>query len=214
MTTHKRWLEPILWLCLFLAIISLVITVTINAYPLYVWEVRSLKIVEQVGLSREALLSNYQELMRYLNYPWVTLLQLPDFPSSASGAFHFYEVKKLFLLNYSVLMVTLLPALALLRKLRREQRLWQLVRPFQIGAVAPLVLGFLLLTNFNWFFETFHHVFFNNDDWLFDPSTDPIINALPAEYFMHCFILAFITLELIFIVGIYLGRRSLQKSAH
>ena len=32
-------------------------------------------------------------------------------------------------------------------------------------------------------------IIFNNDAWLFNPLTDPIINALPEAYFMHCFIL-------------------------
>ena len=33
---------------------------------------------------------------------------------------------------------------------------------------------------------------FNNDYWLFDPTTDPIINILPDVYFMHCTIMIFV----------------------
>ena len=30
---------------------------------------------------------------------------------------------------------------------------------------------------------------FNNDDWIFDPVTDPIINMLPESFFAQCAIL-------------------------
>lgn len=208
--TRKKWLRGLGWVSLFLTILTFVITVTINAYPLYVWEISNLNILDYVPLSKEALLENYRQLMTYLNVPWVNPLTMTDFPVSSSGAFHFYEVKKLFMLNYGVLLVTIVPTVLFLRQLNKERGLWRLVRPFQIGALIPVVLGFLMLTSFDWFFETFHGVFFNNDAWIFDPSTDPIIMALPAEYFMHCFALAFILLEICFIGGIYAGKRSLK----
>lgn len=208
----QKWLHRLGLVSLFLTIITLVITITINAYPLYVWDVERLKILEWVDLSKETLLLNYRELMSYLNNPFVTKLVLPDFPVSESGAFHFYEVKKLFMLNYGVLIVTLIPSVLYLRQLIKEKRLWQLVMPFQFAAMIPLVLGFVMAVGFNAFFEAFHGVFFNNDAWLFDPVTDPIINVLPEAYFMHCFILAFVLLEVILLIGIYLGRRQLKQT--
>ena len=53
----------------------------------------------------------------------------------------------------------------------------------------------------NKFFVTFHRLLFANDDWLFDPKLDPIINALPASYFLAAFSL-FILLVFISLVGI------------
>ncbi|MDF0480531.1 TIGR01906 family membrane protein [Vagococcus sp. PNs007] len=209
--TKTRLSTAIGWICLFLFIITLVITLTINAYPLYVWEVTHLQLLDYVDLSKGDLLKNYRELMGYLNLPWRSALVLSDFPVSESGALHFYEVKKLFMLNYGVLFVTVIPALAFLYALAKESRLWQLVRPFQVGAMVPVIMGFLMLVGFNQFFVGFHQLFFDNDAWLFDPRTDPIINVLPQEYFMHCFVLGFTLLEVIFIIGIVVGRRQFNR---
>ncbi|MFL2077764.1 lipoprotein intramolecular transacylase Lit, partial [Marinilactibacillus psychrotolerans] len=41
----------------------------------------------------------------YLHFPWIQELNLPDFISSENGLLHFYEVKLLFYLNYSVLLI-------------------------------------------------------------------------------------------------------------
>ncbi len=38
-------------------------------------------------------------------------------------------------------------------------------------------------------FVLFHQVFFDNDDWMFDYRTDPIISFLPETFFFLCFLL-------------------------
>ena len=68
-----------------------------------------------------------------------------------------------------------------------------------------------LLHNFDRFFVMFHGVFFNNDAWIFNPATDPIINVLPETFFLHCFILFFILLEIFYLLPIYFGKRALKK---
>ena len=62
-------------------------------------------------LDAHAIIHNYHQLLAYLDLPWIKALQLPNFPSSSSGAKHFYEVKRLFLFNYAVLLVTFVPSL-------------------------------------------------------------------------------------------------------
>ena len=37
----------------------------------------------------------------------------------------------------------------------------------------------------------FHKLFFDNDYWIFDYRTDPIILLLPDEFFMHCALMIF-----------------------
>ncbi|WEG72915.1 TIGR01906 family membrane protein [Vagococcus intermedius] len=198
-------------LSLFLTIITVVITVTINAYPLYVFEVKYLNLLDWVDLSQSELLTNYRQLMGYLNIPWHQELILTDFPVSASGALHFYEVKKLFMLNYSILLVTIIPTILFCINLVKTNQIWRLVMPFRVAAMVPVVLGFVMLMGFDQFFVGFHSLFFNNDAWLFDPVTDPIINVLPETYFMHCFILGFGLLELILLLGIYFGKKTLRS---
>lgn len=187
---------------IFLWIISFAIMVTINFTPLYSFDVDYFNIPERVGLSKDVIMENYRILLDYLNKPWINELNMPDFPSSESGLFHFYEVKRLFLLDYGILIVTTIASFFYLRYLKHSKRNWVLLRPFMWGIVAPLIILFLIAANFDQLFVLFHQLFFNNDAWIFNPSTDPIIMALPEAFFMHCFILAFILIELL-ITGVY-----------
>jgi integral membrane protein (TIGR01906 family) len=52
--------------------------------------------------------------------------------------------------------------------------------------VVPAICGILIALNWEQAFITFHHIFFRNDYWLFDPATDPIIVILPDAFFLHC----------------------------
>lgn len=205
------WRERAGIVCLILTIISLSITITINFRLLYVFDIDSLKIVEYIDMDKPTLLKNFDQLMADLNNPFHHTLKLPDFPISESGAFHFYEVKRLFLLCYGVLLVTVIPSGVFVFRLIKAKRVWRLIRPFQWGMIIPVFFGVLMGIGFDRFFVAFHGLFFNNDDWLFDPVTDPIINVLPEQYFMHNFILFFVLLELFFFIGIVLGKRELKS---
>lgn len=192
---------------LFLFIVSLSIVLTINLTPLYAFDIDYLKISQNVGLSKETLMENYRVLLNYLNLPWVTELNFLDFPSSESGLFHFYEVKRLFILDYVIAMITAVSSFFYLRYIKKNKLFWKLVRPFQVAIAVPFVVLFMIAVSFDQLFVAFHKVFFNNDAWLFNPSTDPIILALPETFFMHCFILAFVFIELQIIFGYFYTKR-------
>ncbi|WP_407370864.1 TIGR01906 family membrane protein [Carnobacterium sp.] len=192
---------------LFLFIVSFSIVVTINLTPLYAFDIDYLKISQTVGLTKETLMENYRVLLNYLNLPWVTELNFPNFPSSESGLFHFYEVKRLFMWDYVIAMITAGGSFFYLRYMKKNQLFWKLVRPFQVATAVPFVVLFMIAVSFDQLFVAFHKVFFNNDAWLFNPSTDPIILALPETFFMHCFILAFVLIELQIIFGYFYTKR-------
>lgn len=198
--------------CLFLTIVSLCITVTINFRPLYIFDIDYLEILDYTIIGKKELIANFDQLMQYLNNPFISNLTLSDFPVSESGALHFYEVKRLFLLNYAVLLVTIIPSGFFLRYLKKNGWLWRLMNPFRIGMILPLILLFLMFIGFDQFFVQFHSIFFNNDAWLFNPATDPIINVLPENFFMHCFLLFFILLEGLLFSGYWIGRNALKKN--
>ncbi|EOH72146.1 TIGR01906 family membrane protein [Enterococcus malodoratus] len=206
-----KWLERVGLLCLIVTLLTLAITLTINARWLYQFDIGHLDLLDYTTLSAKELMHNFDQLMRYLNLPWVETLKMTDFPVSSSGALHFYEVKKLFLLNYGILLVTIVPSFFYLRHLNKQQRLWTLIQPFRIAVVVPIVIAFLMAVNFDRFFIMFHGVFFNNDAWIFNPATDPIINVLPETFFLHCFILFFVLLEIFYLLPIYFGKRALKK---
>ncbi|HJB96255.1 MAG TPA: TIGR01906 family membrane protein [Candidatus Mediterraneibacter intestinigallinarum] len=51
-----------------------------------------------------------------------------------------------------------------------------------IGA-AVLLIGIAAVVNFNAVFVQFHHIFFDNDLWIFDPAEDYMIRMLPEGLF-------------------------------
>lgn len=214
MNKKWQWLERLGMVSFFLTAISLAITLTINFLPLYSWSVDQFDLLSYTTLSKKELLENYRLLLNFLNNPWNQTLALPNFPMSEAGAGHFYDVKKLFLFNYSVLAVTIIPTGIFLGYLQKNRRFWRMLLPTQVGMLAPVIFGFFMFVGFDAFFIKFHELFFSNDDWLFNPATDPIINVLPEQFFMYCFILFFILIEIFFLVPFLLGRREIKRSSH
>ena len=49
----------------------------------------------------------------------------------------------------------------------------------EIAALAAIIS-----TNFTKYFIMFHHMFFTNDLWILDPTTDMLINIVPEGFFM------------------------------
>ena len=56
---------------------------------------------------------------------------------------------------------------------------------FVTVAIAAAVL-LAVVIDWEWAFEIMHSLLFDNDYWLFNPKTDPVIKILPDEFFMHC----------------------------
>ena len=195
-----------------LFILSLSIAVTINFRPLYAVIIDYLQITDIVDLSKEQILLNYQILLDYLNTPWVNSLNMPNFPSSASGLFHFFEVKKLFMLVYLILIISGVGTVWFFQLLNRKRQSWRLLPYFRWSMLIPLVVLLALVVRFDTLFLLFHQVFFNNDAWLFNPATDPIILALPAEFFMHSFLLVFGLIEVSLVLSYLLVNKILQMN--
>ena len=105
---------------------------------------------------------------------------------SESGRIHFEEVKKVFsVFEYGALILIPLSAVEIIAaKKKRFGSLFAAAGIISVG--IPASLGLLIAANWEWVFITFHKLVFQNDYWLFDPYTDPIITILPDEFFMHC----------------------------
>lgn len=197
---------------LFIFILTAAISLTILAVPLYQFSLHWLDIPSRVGLSFEQIMENYYAVMEYLHFPWVDALILPDFPVSDSGAFHFWEVKILFYINYGALILSAISSFFYLRKLKETKGYWRLVQPFKIAIFVPFVMLLILAIDFDFMFEMFHKLLFNNDAWLFDPRTDPIITVLPQEFFMLAFIFAFVLIEGSFIFGYFWSKKKAEQA--
>lgn len=200
----RWWHRVVLWLLIISAVVWATILLTYGLFPLFVLKDG---LTRACGLTFGRLYHNYLQLMAYLQLPWIPQLHMADFRSSASGAQHFADVRKLFIFDIVVFLLTVVPGGRIWRRLARGHERWQMVRAFEIGAVVPLVLGGLMAVNFDAVFVNFHRVLFRNSDWLFDPALDPIINVLPEDFFSACFALALCLFEAVMIYGIWRGRR-------
>ena len=184
-----------------LFLLSLAILSTIYlAWLIYPQEISWLNLTNRVHLQPQTIQHNFNDLMDYLTNPLNQALEMPDFPSSASGIHHFAVVKGLFHLAQGVALVTL-PIFYLFWKQVIQKGFLSLYRRgILIMLSLPLVLGlFGVLVGFEQFFTLFHQILFVGDDtWLFDPAFDPVILILPEDFFLHAFLLFFCLYELIF----------------
>lgn len=188
---------------LLLCIISLAITITINSTWLYYLNVKFGDFLPLINLSAKQMMHNFHQLMAYLNLPWITELKMSNFTDSKDGLEHFREVKNLFLINYLVLLITLIPSIRFIKRLYKRQEQWRLLWPLQGVFAAVFVVLAMMMMQFNQFFITFHKILFRNNDWIFYPVQDPIINALPEAYFNQCFGLFFV-LVIIALTSLYI----------
>lgn len=204
----KNWGQ---WLSLYLWLVSGTIILTINATWLYWLNALIQKLGSTVNLSLGRLMTNYYQLMAYLNFPGTGKLVMTDFTDSAGALKHFAEVKNLFMLDYVVFIVTSVIVYFFWRRLRRERQLWRFVLPMQTALWVPPLVAAIMAVNFDQFFIFFHEVLFRNSDWLFDPLLDRIILVLPDTFFLQCFVLAFVIIEWAFAFFLSVGKTALRE---
>ena len=195
---------------LFLLSLAILLTIYLSwlVYPL---EISWLNLTSRVPFQPQTIQHNFNVLMNYLTNPLSQVLAMPDFPSSASGIHHFAVVKGLFHLAQGVAIVTL-PIFYLFWKQVIQKGFLSLYRRgLLIMLSLPLVLGLVgVFIGFEQFFTLFHQILFVGDDtWLFDPAKDPVILILPEDFFLHCFILFFVTYEILFGLFYFKSRRRL-----
>ena len=181
----KAW-SILLSLILTLTLISLAVVLTLACKPLYYLDIHALHIPETTGYTISEIKANYDAVIDYSLSFGNAPLEFPTFPMSEGGRIHFEEVKNIFnLFKYMAIFGTLTGAAGILRQ-RRKQSYGYLKLTAILTVALPAVIGATVALNWDWTFAAFHELAFNNDYWLFDPATDPVINILPDAYFLHC----------------------------
>lgn len=169
-----------------LFLISLGLILAINLRFLYYADIKWFNLEQSTGLSYQEIKSNYNALIDYNSPFYHGDLVFPTLPSSATGLSHFAEVKVLFNFFYLSFAVTLVALVAIVLYQRRKEQ-FQYLRVASITSIVlPIVTLLGCSINFEASFTFLHKLFFRNDDWLFDPNTDPIITLLPAQFFLQC----------------------------
>ena len=103
--------------------------------------------------------------------------------------FHMGEVRDLFIgglnirLGACVIAVLCLAFLIAVRADIRRILSRSYVAALGITAAVAAVIGLAAVIDFNAVFVQFHHIFFDNDQWIFDPASDYMIRMLPEGLF-------------------------------
>lgn len=167
-------------------LISAGLILAINARFLYYLDIKWFSLPQSTGLSYEIIKRNYDDLIDYCQPFHKGPLSFSDLPSSASGLSHFAEVKVLFQVFYLLFAVLgILLVVIFIYKLKKGQSRFLLVSGIT-AIVLPVIVAAGCMINFEKIFYFMHKIFFRNNDWLFDPMTDPIINLLPEAFFLQC----------------------------
>lgn len=183
----------------FLFIVTMSVGLVLCFKPLYYMMVRILDVPAMSGYSYEVCKTNYDILIDY-NMVWgPKTLEFRDFAMSITGRIHFQEVKRIFVTMQITSWVTM--ALTIIGYIASHKlKAWEWLRNTIILAlVVGGSVGAALAIDWDWTFVFMHSLLFDNDYWLFDPATDPVINILPDSVFLAAAvgILAFLAIGLI-----------------
>ncbi len=186
-TDTHRGTDILLGVCFFFALVAIGLAIAINFRPMYYGCIND-TMSAKTGLNREQIIENYNALIDYCSPFYFGELVFPSLKSSVSGISHFAEVKVLFNVFYGIGLVSLIIVCIGFASRIKEREIKFLKVCSIVSIVIPAVLVIASIINFNGLFILFHKIAFRNDDWIFDPKQDPVIEILPEKFFMLCLI--------------------------
>ena len=198
-------------------------------FSVYEKEYEKYDVLSDLDMTMEDVMHVTREMMAYLRGDRDTLSVVTTVEGTEQDffneqdRFHMGEVRDLFIggLNIRtgaaaaalICLVFLVVSKARLRKI--------LARSYQIAlgitGAAALFIGIAAVVDFNAVFVQFHHIFFDNDLWLFDPAEDYMIRMLPeglfADMVLRIGILFVAGLAVLLIASIVAGRLAVRKKS-
>ncbi len=194
-----------------IAIICISVSVTVMMRPLYYFDIEYLEIAQKSGISAEACKLNYDTLIDYNLLGGDEELVFPTLKMSETGRIHFEEVKEIFV---SMQVVALVAVLALVcwavyvkKKGAKKQNCLWMKYTFPVTIAVAVTVALAMVIDWQWAFTTMHQIFFDNDYWIFNPYTDPVIRILPEEFFFHCgFLIVILTMAQIAVLRVVYRR--------
>ncbi|WP_300380655.1 TIGR01906 family membrane protein [Clostridium sp.] len=197
--------------------IGISVIISLNFKFIYNYSIDKFNLVKIGGVSKDNLIKDFNYLINYLQNPFIKKLEFENFIMSKNGEFHFYEVKKIFLNIYLLILIIIIILLArfIYYKYKNIPMKWpSLINKGANGLIIIIAfLASVITTNFSKAFVIFHKIFFNNDYWIFDEKTDPIITVLPEELFelYAIIILSIVIVSIIIYKGVYYKNMKTKK---
>lgn len=144
------------------------------------------RISAETGYPVSEIKANYDALIDWCSPFSAGELSFPTLCASESGLSHFKEVRVIFHLFLVLLCVTPLPLSLLIYRQEQKHGYSYLLTAALTVCFLPLLVFLMCAIDFNRFFVLFHEIVFQNDDWLFSYTEDPIILFLPERFFLQC----------------------------
>ena len=218
----KKGLNLTLTVLYIIAVTVLIITFSV-ALPIYCRafyyvQINALGLPDATGYDYDTIKAAYDEVLNYLTLGGA--FGTGVFNYTEDGAAHFADCKRLFDINVIALFVSFCMVLAL-KILDRAKKISLLkVKGFNPSFVSAVLLisvfvaiAIAVAVDFYGAFVVFHHIFFpGKTNWTFDERYDEIIKILPAQFFLNCAILIFISLALFCGFIIFFAVREKKKS--
>lgn len=166
-----------------------------SQYRFYEREYKKYQVADSLNMTMDNIMDVTDQMMAYLigNKAELSVItdvdgEIQDF-FNEQDRFHMGEVKDLFLGGLKIRNIMLVAVLLILILLaaRKADLIKLLPRAYfvtlGITGVITIVLGGLFASDFDKYFRIFHEIFFDNDQWMFDPATDYMIRMLPEGFF-------------------------------
>ncbi len=184
-------------------VITLSISFVILFRPFYYYQIKYLDLEKNTGYTYNEIKEAYDDVLDYLTLN--KEFKTGKLAYSNAGMDHFKDCKILFIINFSVLLITGI-VLIIKKKYFNKIKLKNYNISFWSSCLVLgtfiLILVIAFIVGFDKCFDTFHNIFFlGKDNWLLDPKVDEIIKILPEQFFMNC---AIFVITLISIISISL----------
>ena len=151
----------------------------------------------EVHISNKHILVDYYRLIEYLCSYSSGHLHFRFLPMSKTASEHFAAVRVLVHYGMVITIIAFGLFLVLFRAKKKRNQLWKLIPLYQELMLMLIVFTSLIAISFQDSFLWFHYHFFNDNYWIFNPKTDPIILVLNDNFFLKYFICWSITMLLI-----------------
>lgn len=164
-------------------------------YKFYQKEYEKYTVTDALGMEMKDVMQVTEHMMAYLIGEEDELSVMTTVEGEKKDFFneqdrlHMADVRNLFLGGLKVRTACLMLALILLASLFVIKADWKVLIPRAYSAALSVFLaivaflGIAFAIDFTKCFTIFHEIFFTNDLWLFDSSTDYMIRMLPEGFF-------------------------------
>lgn len=190
----RKLLSIIMSIAVAVALLTGSIALPIIVRPFYYAHIEPLELERKSGLTREEIIVAYDEVLDFCT--GVTdEFSAGVLPFSESGASHFADCRKLFILDFAVFGTAML-VIAAIKLMERKVPIHRFKEhsPSFYGAVGIgavlAAAGVLAAADFDRAFVVFHSLFFpGKDNWIFSAAQDPVIRIMPEAFFRNCALL-------------------------